>query len=163
EHLHHPGGPRGVDTPGITRVARGLGPRRHRGKVDDRVIRQADGVLDRLRVPQLERQPPHGRPLVGREIGGGRNRRRALTRPHGTIYIAAVREQAPDEPAAYEAVGTRHQHPHDCRSTSASTIIRTSWAKLVVGVQPSSRTALLGSAWSASTSAGRTKRGSTFT
>src|SRR5207244_6694821 len=79
------------------------------------------------------------------------------------VHFTPVAEQPADEPAADEAVGAGHEHLHDNRSRSASTIMRTRSAKLVFGVQPSSRTALLGSACRASTSAGRTKRGSTLT
>src|SRR5205823_9667798 len=83
--------------------------------------------------------------------------------PRCAVDLASVGEQPPGEPAADEPVGARHEHLHDSRSRSASTIMRTRSAKLVPGVHCSSRRALLGSACSVSTSAGRTKRGSTVT
>src|SRR5207244_10791243 len=86
-----------------------------------------------------------------------------LSLTHGPGHHPPVVEQPADEPAANETVGARHQDLHATRTSSASTIVRTSCSKLVCGVQPSSRWAFAGSACSVSTSAGRTNRGSTFT
>src|SRR5207245_9843032 len=79
------------------------------------------------------------------------------------VHLAPVGQQPSHQPTAHEPVGAGHEHLHDNRSRSASTIMRTSSAKLVRGAHSSSRCALLGSACSVSTSAGRTKRGSTVT
>src|SRR5205823_7869006 len=137
--------------------------RRYRGEVHDGIVGEADAPPHRFGVRELERQPAHRFALSGRQVRRGSHRRRALPRPHRPVYLAPVGEQPPHQPATDESVGTGHQHLHDTRSKSASTIMRTSSAKLVRGAHSSSRRALPGSACRVSTSAGRTNRGSTVT
>src|SRR5258705_811776 len=123
------------------------------------VVRQVHALAHRRVVGDLERQPAHGIALGRTEAVVALRH----LRPNGAEALAAVVQQAADEPAPDEAVGPGDQDLHGTRSRSASTIIVTSCAKLTLGAQPRSRRACPASASKISTSAGRTKRASTLT
>src|SRR2546430_12632425 len=96
-----------------------------------------------------------------RPCGGPRGGR--VVRPPGSDHVVAVGAQPGHQPSPDEPVGAGDEHLHATRSRSASTISVTRARKSTRGAQPSSRFAFPRSAWSVSTSAGRTKRGSTLT
>ncbi len=95
-----------------------------------------------------------GRAVLGRTVGA----------QHERVHLQPVRDQAVGEVAAVLTRYARDERPlHQpafWASTSASTIIATSSAKLIRGAHPSAALALEASPMSWSTSAGRMKRSS---
>src|SRR5437016_6732044 len=129
----------------------------------DGVVADVHAGTHRLLVGELERHPVYRFALLDGKVAAAGAPRRVLGRPGRTVHLTPIGEQAAHQPATHEPVGSRDEDLHCTRSRSASTMIRTSSAKVTRGAHSSSSRALDASACSRSTSAGRTNRGSTLT
>ena len=161
EHLTEAGGSGGIHVPGKPGVFARFTARSQRCEMNDGV--PAVALLSASRSHRVRRAELQLPPLDACRLDGSEYRRGPGALAMRAGDAVALGEEAPHQPAAHEAVGAADEQPHRGRrkrSRSAATISFTSAAKSTFGFQSSSAQALRGSAWSTSTSAGRTKAGS---